>query len=201
MLNTNLKLLVVSTLNIRNVVTQIAKGNYLSYLDHKAFDSYEAIAIYGSLLTKIQDFDTMVKYLNTYLTVAENWAHCDLLTFDINEDNKQKFLNLAQEYITSPHTFVRRTALIILLQMLKDKSILPLVFKTLNSLKKEDEYYVNMAGGWLLAECYIKHPVETTEFFKNNQANKKLVNKGIQKCRESLRLPQETKDALLVYKK
>ena len=171
-LNTKMELLVIPTPTIKKIVAQIGRGNYISFLDLKIFNNYESVVIYGSLLCKIKDFLQLKYYLDVYLTVAENWAHCDILSFDINSNNKTNFINLANEYITSPYTFTRRVALIILMHMVKDKSVLPIIFKTLNSLNSEEEYYVNMAGAWLLCECFIQHREETINFFKENSANK-----------------------------
>jgi 3-methyladenine DNA glycosylase AlkD len=85
--------------------------------------------------------------------------------------------------------------------MVNDKTILPIIYQSLKQLSHENEYYVIMMAGWLLSECIIKYKDESLEFLNNTKdLNKKVVNKGIQKCRESRRLTQEEKDQLLAYK-
>lgn len=200
-LNTNKPVLAIATPVIKNIVNEIAKGNFVSYLNLQNFENYESTIIYGLLLTKIEDFHLMLKYLNIYLNYIDSWAHCDTLKFNINANNKHNFINLAKELLISNQTFTKRTGLIILLSLVKDAKVLPIIFEELNKLEHEKEYYVNMAGGWLLCECFIKHRNETLEFFKSNTANKYLVNKAIQKCRDSFRVSVEDKNSLIKYKK
>ena len=86
------------------------------------------------------------------------------------------------------------------LQLILDIKYLDYCFEVLSKFEKEDEYYVIMMGGWLLSECIIRYREESLANLKNYKLNPKFVNKGIQKCRESLRLTQEEKDNLLIYK-
>ena len=201
-LNTKLELLVIPTKTMGEIVKEIAKGNFKSYLDLEIFGSYEEIALYGILLTKIISFEEMLPYLTRYLNVMENWAHCDLLSLPIKPENQDKFLQLSSLYAKDSRLFVRRLSLMILYQMLQYETILPVVFEHLLELKTENEYYVIMMAGWLLSECIIKYQDSTLHFMKTHpELNAKIVNKGIQKCRESRRLTQETKDMLLTYKR
>lgn len=201
-LNTKLNLLCVPTRVIHRMVNDIMKGNYLSFLELEIFDNYESIAIYGMIVSKIRDFDIMVIFLSKYLNVMENWAHCDLLSFTITEESKDKFLLLSHKYVTDQRVFVRRLSLMILFQMVKDHTVLPIIFGTLLNLDKEDAYYVIMMAGWLLSECIICYQKQTLSYLINHdELNRKIVNKGIQKCRESRRLNQEEKDFLLQYKR
>lgn len=200
-LNTKLELLSIPTKTLYNIVVEIYKGDYQSFLALEIFDNYESIVIYGKLLCKIKDFNEMIDYLNTYTHVMENWAHVDLLSFNINKQNKDQFLALSNHYLSDDRTFVRRLGLMILFQMVKDKTILPIIYQSLKHLSHENEYYVIMMAGWLLSECIIKYKDESLEFLNNTKdLNKKVVNKGIQKCRESRRLTQDEKDQLLAYK-
>ena len=201
-LNTKLELLSIPTKTIYYIVNEIFKGDFLSFLDLEIFDNYESIAIYGKLLCKIEVFEEMMFYLNKYLLVMENWAHVDLLSFDINDKNKEQFLSLSKEYLKDSKTFVRRLGLMILFQIIKDESVLPIIYQSLKELEQENEYYVIMMAGWLLSECIIKYREQTLRYIDDNpHINKKIVNKGIQKCRESRRLTQIEKDELLPYKR
>lgn len=200
-LNTKLPLLVIPTKTMYDIVDQLYLGNYQSYLALELFDCYETIAIYGKLMTKIASFDQMLPYLRRYLDVMENWAHCDLLSFPIDSKNQSKYVRIAKDYANDSRTFVRRLSLMIFFQMVKDKTMLPTIFEQLLSLTNEQEYYVIMMAGWLLSECIIQHKDETHSFLNTHpELNKKVRNKGIQKCRESRRLSMEEKDALLSYK-
>ena len=201
-LQTKLELLCIPTKTMYKIADEIYKGNYRGFLDLKIFDSYEEVAIYGKLVSRIRDFDEMVHYLTHYLDVMENWAHCDLLSFNMDGSNKDRFLALSEMYLKDNRTFVRRLGLMILFQMVKDRSVLPIIYDRLKKLENENEYYVIMMAGWLLSECIIQYRDQTLEFLsREKELNKKIVNKGIQKCRESRRMTEIEKDQLLPYKR
>lgn len=201
-LNTESEVLAIPTLTIYTIAKEIMKGNYTSFLDLKIFDHYEAVAINGSIISKIKDFKVMKHYLDDYVQGIDNWAHCDLLSFHGINQNKESFLELSDTYLSSDKVFIRRLGLMILFQMLNDENMLDKVFSALLSLKDEKEYYVIMMGGWLLCEAIIKYPEKSLEFIKESKGlNVKILNKGIQKCRESRRFTQEEKDMLNTYKR
>lgn len=201
-LNTKLELLCLTTQTLDLIAKSIYKGNYISFLDLKIFDTYESIAIYGKLIGMIDDYELMVHYLEIYINQMENWAHVDLLSFKRHFDHKDDLLNLSIKYLDSKEAFIRRLGLMILFQLIKDKTVLPDIYEALMSLKNETNYYVIMMAGWLLSECIIKYQDETLKFIINNSnLNPRIVNKGIQKCRESRRVSQSLKDELLTYKR
>ena len=143
-LNTKMPLLAMPTKTIDQIAKEIFKGDYPSFLDLHIDDYYESIAIQGKLITKIKDFDIMKRYLDRYATVMENWAHVDLLSFDINQNNQTRFIDLAHTYRTSTQPFIRRLSLMILFQMVKDHQVLPIIYNAIEALKDEDEYYENI---------------------------------------------------------
>lgn len=201
-LNTKQEVLCIPTKTIGQIAKSISQGHYQSFLDLKIFDHYEAVAINGKIISSIKDFHQMKHYLDDYIHVMENWAHCDLLSFHINKNNKEQFLELSNQYLKSDHVFIRRLGLLILFQMVKDESVLDIIYKSLLSLKAEKEYYVIMMAGWLLCEAIIKYKKQTFDFINRSQdLNVKILNKGIQKCRESRRFTQEEKIELNTYKR
>ena len=199
--NTKLPCIAVPSKTIADIVKQIAKGNFLSFVDLWIWENFSNTTIIGSLICKIKDFKLMKQYLINYLNRIDNWASCDTLKFKINEENKSLFFNLSQELIASKKTFLKRAGLIILFKFVDDNSFIDKIFSALNSLTNETEYYVNMAGAWLLAECFTKQRNKTLEFLSNNQTNDFVINKGIQKCRDSFRVSDADKEMLKKFKR
>lgn len=199
-LKTNMNVLALDTKTIKNISKEIYKGNYLSFLDFMMWDYYENTAINGSLISKIKDFDVMRKYLDMYSEKADNWATCDLLSFDI-KDNEDKYMNLLNTYIKSDKPFVRRIGMVILFNYVKDDKYISTIFDILNKFENEEHYYVNMINSWLVCECFIRDRDKTIKFLENNKLNKFTINKAIQKCRDSFRVTKEDKEMLLKYKR
>ena len=69
------------------------------------------------------------------------------------------------------------------------------IYKIIDNIKNE-EYYVEMAIAWLVAEMYIKFPKETMKYLKNCKLNNFTYNKALQKARESYRVSDEEKEIL-----
>ena len=58
-----------------------------------------------------------------------------------------------------------------------------------------------MASAWLLSMIYIKYPQDTIVFLENSKQDKILINKAIQKIRESLQVDKEAKEMLKQYRR
>ena len=198
-LNTKMNLFAVPTPALKKVAKEIAKGDAVSCLELNLFECYETTILYGNLLCTLS-LQQLKPYLTNYLAVADSWAHCDTLGFSAILKEKEGFLRLSQSLLASKNLWERRVALIILLQLCKQETVLPQIFVTLNALQNETEYYVNMAGAWLLCECFVQHKDKTMQFLQNNTTNKFIINKGIQKCRDSFRVTPQDKAILLQFK-
>lgn len=199
-IQTKQPVLAILSPTIKDIVRQILKGNFLSFLDLNIYSTYEANIINGYLICKIKDFDLQKNYLDNYLLHADCWACCDLLKFNI-KNNEERYFNLAKEYISSKETFVRRTGVIILFNYIDNDEYISQIFKILNTFTFEQEYYVNMALAWLLCECFIKRRELTYDFLESHELSTFVINKAIQKCRDSYRVSHEDKENLLKYKK
>ncbi len=199
-LKTPSPVLALTTKDMIEIAGEIMKGNFKSFLDLGIFDYYEAIALYGMIISRMKSIDDFLYYLTIYLDKMDCWAHVDLLKMPLLDKHSELYLSLSKQYCFDHRIMVRRLSLFILFQYVKDKGFLPYILESLLDFHDEQEYYVVMMAGWLLSECIILHRDETLKFLENNKLNKKIQNKGIQKCRESKRLSTEEKDYLQKYK-
>ena len=197
---TKYPLLAIKTPVVKDIAKEISRGNFESFLNYMPHNFYDSLAVNGFLIPKIKDFSAMKNMLDKYSDLVDCWAGCDLLKFNV-KNNEENFLNLASDYIKSPKTFVRRIGVIILFNFTKSQQYLDMVFKLIKSLKQEQEYYVNMAVAWLVAELMIHNRNKTLEFLKTEPLNDFTINKAVQKCRDSFRVGDGDKQMLLKYKK
>ncbi|MEA5061082.1 MAG: DNA alkylation repair protein [Erysipelotrichaceae bacterium] len=198
--NTSLPCIAVPSPDVKKITKEIHKGNYLSFIDLWIWDNFTDTAIIGGLICLIKDFDLMKKYLLKFVHKADCWATVDLLKFNIKDNNKKQYLELAKELIKDNHPFTRRAGVTILFKMVDDDLYINEIFKIMNSFYNEDEYYVNMVVAWLFAECFTKQRQKTLEFLNTHRLNKFTINKGISKCRDSFRVSKEDKEMLLKYR-
>lgn len=199
-INTKMEVLAIKSPELNKISREIRKGNFLSFLDLALNDYYENTVINGNLIVHIKDFDVMKQYLDRYSKTVDNWAGCDLLKFNIKK-NEERFFQLAEEYINSELTFVRRIGIIVLFKFIEYDSYVDRIYEILNKFFDEKEYYVNMANAWLLCELFIKRREKTVDFFKNNRLNSFTINKAISKCRDSFRVSDEDKKFLLNFRR
>lgn len=197
---TKLPCLAIKAPEVTKMVNQIAKGNFLSFVDNWKIEFHQNVIIIGSLICKIKDFDLLKQYLDIYATKCDNWAATDTLKFKITDKNEKQFFDLAKEYVTSDLPFKRRIGIIILFKFITPKYI-DQIFSILNGFKNEQDYYVNMANAWLLCECFIKERQKTLLYLCNNNLNDFTINKAISKCRDSFRVTENDKEMLLKFKK
>jgi len=198
-LNTDMPVLALKTPMIKDILKEISKGNYFSFLDLNLNKYYENSAINGFLIAQIKDFKTMVKYLDIYISEIDNWALCDLLSFNIKNREKE-FYDLALKYVENDKPFIKRVGLNILFQLIDNDEYIDNIFSVMNGFYEEEHYYVNMMNAWLFCECFIKRREKTINFLQNHKLNKFTINKGISKCRDSYRVSKEDKEMLIQYR-
>ena len=200
-INTQMPCIAVDAKLVAAMVKEIAKGNFMEFLDLQLWDNFTNTSINGSLICEIKDFEVMVSRLKDYASKIDNWASCDLLKFKIKQNNKADYFALSQELIASEKPFVRRLGITILFKMVDDDNYIQRIFDIMNMFENETEYYVNMVIAWLFAECFIKQREKTLVFLNLHKLNKFTINKGVQKCRDSFRVSAEDKEMLLMYKR
>ncbi len=200
-INTKMPLLAIPTPELKMIAKEISKGNFLSFLNLNLNNYYESQLINGLLICKIKDFNLMSKMLHDYAKNVDNWASCDCLKFNISKTNQADYFNLSKQMYKNKLPFVRRIGVIIWFKLINTK-YLDEIFSTINKQNSsEQDYYVNMATSWFIAECFIKNRTATLQFLKNNKLNKFTINKAISKCHDSFRVSSEDKIMLNNYKK
>lgn len=197
---TTLPVLGINNPTLKNIAKDIYKNDFLNFLDLMIWDYYENTIINGYLINKIKDFNTFKHYLDIYSKKIDNWASCDVLKFNV-KNNEENFFNLSLEYSQSNLPFVRRIGMYILFDFIKIDNYINKIFHQLDTFTYEEHYYVNMMNAWLLCECFIKQRDLTLKYLNNHKLNTFTINKAIQKCRESYRVNKEDKELLLKYKK
>ena len=85
-----------------------------------------------------------------------------------------------------------RYGLVMLLHYYVDEQYLPVIFKSVEELEKND-YYVMMGAAWLIAEVIVKYYEEGVRFLKKGSLPNITHNKAIQKACESFRVKAEEK--------
>ena len=195
--NTNMEVLGIPIPRLREISKQIAKGNYLNFLDNKNNKYYENTIINVCLINLIKDFEIKKHYLNELY--IDNWSTCDTLTFKV-KGQEEKYWKLSQVYLKSKDVFTRRVGIRILFSYKNNIEYQDKIYDVIDKFYNEEEYYVNMAIAWLVCELMIYNREKTLKYLEHHNLNKFTINKAISKCRDSYRISKEDKELLLKYK-
>ena len=198
-INTKLPCIAVPSEKVKEIVKTIEKGNYVSFIDLWPWDNATMTFVVGGLISKIKDFDLQCKYLTHYSMIADNWATIDTIKPKITDKNRLDYVSFAKECVKSEYIFTRRLGLILLLKCVNDDCIDD-ILQVIVSMYNENEYYVNMACAWLVAECFTKCRDRSIVLFENRNLNKFVNNKAISKCHDSYRVSEQDKQLLKRYR-
>ena len=194
--NTQMEVLGIDLPTCKEIAKNIHEGDYTSFLDLNDFKYYENTIVSAFLINYIKDVAEKEEYINSLY--MDNWATVDTLKYKIKNQEKE-FLDLSKKYIKSRETFKRRVGVRILFSYTGTEYV-DEVFKIIDTLYKEKEYYVNMAVAWLCCELMIKNREEFLKYLKHHRLNDFTINKAISKCRDSFRVSDKDKEMLLKYK-
>ena len=188
--NTNMEVLGIPIPKLREISKQIAKGNYMSFLDNKNNKYYENTIVSVCLINLIKDFEIKKHYLNELY--IDNWSTCDTLTFKV-KGQEEKFWKLSQEYLKSKDVFTRRVGVRILFSYKNNTEYVDKIFETIDKFYNEEEYYVNMMIAWYFATALAKQYKAILPYLEEQKLDTWTHNKAIQKSVESYRITPEQK--------
>ena len=172
------------------------KTDFLNTLPHKY---YEEDNLHAFLIEQINDFDECISALDNFLLFIDNWATCDMMAPKVLRENPDFLYEKIQEWTKSKHTYTVRFAVVTLMKIFMDER---LDKKHLNLLLniKSNEYYINMAIAWYLATALSSRWEMVIPYIENQEFNKWVHNKAIQKSIESYRITKEQKEYLKTLK-
>ena len=123
-----------------------------------------------------------------------DWWHTDQVISYVADLDFDIALSYAREYVQSPDPFIRRWGYVMFISRLckgHAQQLLPLV-------KDDEQYYVQMAESWLVAQLAIEEPEAVYNWFWNNTLKYNINGKAIQKICDSFRISDQWKEE---YKK
>ncbi len=189
---------------LREFGKEIAHGNVRSYLKISSPDLYEERMLRGIVtgLVKTRDFDEFVKLCDNFAEEVNNWAICDCFCAGLKQVKKYKpeFFDYIQKYLDSGNEWKIRVALVVMLDYYLDDEYIDEVLKRCDKVENK-AYYVSMAQAWLVATAIVKCREKTMAYLLDNSLDDVTFNKAIQKCIESRRIDDDTKNYLRSLKR
>ncbi|MDY0345103.1 MAG: DNA alkylation repair protein [Bacilli bacterium] len=155
-------------------------------------------------LKRINNYNQQLLFIERHFEYLQDWWHVDILTQLLLKDPGFEYVyRKAKEYVLSDMLFVRRWGYVIFLTGFQKE---PEHTKAIIQLMHDDnEYYVQMAEAWLLADLAIYNPNEVFDYIKLKNLNYNIIGKAIQKICDSFRISEDykkrVKELRALYKK
>jgi 3-methyladenine DNA glycosylase AlkD len=195
----------ISVPELKKLARKIAKNEYKQFLDRNTFETYELKLLHAFVLGYAKDDITLLlEYFERFIVQVDDWAVNDSLcqSFKIARKHQQIVWDYLMQHKNTKKEFESRIISVMLLShYLNDKYIFK-VIRVLDSLNA-DKYYAQMGIAWALATVMGKYPKLCFEYLKSDDCNlnKSTYNKTIQKIKESFRVSEETKKAVINLKR
>lgn len=191
------ELLGIRVPTLRKMAKEISKGDWETFLELGEDKYLEEVLIQGLVIAWIKEESVFDQYFYKYIKKIDNWEINDIFSnsLKIMKKNPAKYFNICEKLTKEREEFTIRIGLTCILNHFVLEKYLLRIYEILDNLESKF-YYVNMAAGWLLCECYIKYPQKTKEYLKVSKLNKDAFNKGIQKMLDSYRVSKIEKEEL-----
>lgn len=163
------------------------EDNFLTFPDEYYEITFLKCALVGAL--KYEDF---IARVDKVVPLLDNWAVCDTFDAPCVKKHREEFLPFIEKYLHSDQEFTVRYGLVMLLHDYVEEQYLPLIFRSVKELEKND-YYVTMGAAWLIAEVLVKYYDAGVRFLREGSLPKETHNKAIRKACESFRISSEEK--------
>ncbi len=133
-----------------------------------------------------------LQFIEDHFELLRDWWHVDQLTQFVKKPLDYDYaFNKAKEYIYSDLTFARRWGYVLFLAGLqKDRAHTK---EILSLMKDDEEYYVQMAQAWLIADLGVYNIEEVKTFLANTSLKYSITGKAVGKLCDSYRISDEDK--------
>ncbi len=131
-------------------------------------------------------------FIEAHFDKLQDWWHVDQLSQFVDKTLTFDYAyEKAKDYIQSEMPFVRRWGYVLFMPTLvKDPAVADRLFVL---FRDDEEYYVQMAEGWLLSYLGIYAPEKTLAYLEGCPLHYNIAGKAIQKICDSFRVSNEWK--------
>ncbi len=182
---------------LRKLAKNIAKNDYQIFLNQNDDEFLELTMLEGMIIGEIEkDFDCVLNLVENFIPKINCWSVCDSFcsSLKIIKKNQAKTKLFLEKYFNSNKEYEIRFAYVILLDYFIEQDYSYVMDKI--SKFNHEAYYSKMAAAWCLSICLIKNFSRCIEDIQNLKIHPWVLNKGITKAIESLRLSKKQKEEL-----
>ena len=149
---------------------------------------YEENNLHALLLMREKSFETLMPWLERFLTRIDNWATCDLLKPVCFAKNREKLLPCVTRWLGDAHPYTVRFAIEMLMTHYLREDFSP-EYPAWVAAVESDHYYIRMMQAWYFATALAFRYEEILPYLTEDRLSPWVRQKTIQKAVESFRVP------------
>lgn len=186
--------------DLRALAKKLAQKGAEDFLSREKRSLEEKMVHGFTLCYRKRSFGEFTEDLRAFTGMIDNWAVCDCVaaTCKAVGKNAEAYLPEIERMLKDERPFVRRFALVLLLDYYVQERYADFIFAACEGVKR-GEYYVDMAIAWLLSVCYVKMNDATKRYLKNCSLEEDLLKKTARKITESRRASETDKQNIRKY--
>jgi len=180
---------------LRKIAKNIAKEDWQNYLTADSVEFFEEVMLQGMIIGYVKtNIEERLSYVASFVPKIENWSVCDSFCTGLKftKENQEQVWVFLQPYFSSHKEYEVRFGVVMLLNYFIDHQYIESVLNIINDIKHEG-YYVKMAVAWAISICYVKDPLVTMNYLRNNSLDDFTYHKALQKITESNRVEKDAK--------
>ena len=183
----------VRTPVLRDLAKRVASSDdvnaFLSDLPHENFEENQ---LHAFVLSLLKPFDVCIEQVDRFLPYVDNWATCDQLSLKVFKKSRARLIPYVQKWLSSPHVYVVRFAIKVLMDHFLDEGFDPIYPKWVAAVKSK-EYYIEMMVAWYFATALAKRYDEVLSYFTEGKLAASVHKKAVRKALESFRVTEAHK--------
>ncbi|WP_434311231.1 DNA alkylation repair protein [Hominifimenecus sp. rT4P-3] len=186
------KMLGVRLPALRKIAKRLAKEDGMESLKRIGREYFEETMLRGMVIGCVPiSFREKIPAIKDFLPEIANWSVCDSFCAGLKGAAKEPEAawELIQECLADTRTYFRRFALVMEMNYFLDDAHVESVLESTAGVGEED-YYVKMAAGWCLAECYAAAPEKTDGLLRSGRLNPDVFRLALRKIRESHKISE-----------
>ena len=175
---------------LRRIARELSRGDWRAYLDGAADGSFEEILLQGMVIGYAEmDMGERQHRTAAFVPKISNWSVCDSFCAGLKgaATEKEAAWRLVEECLADRRPYYRRFGLVMEMDYFLDGGHMERVLESAVSVGEED-YYVKMAAGWCLAECYAADPEKTDRILRSGRLHPDVLRLAQKKIRESRKI-------------
>lgn len=128
-----------------------------------------------------------------FVPLIDNWSLCDSFCASLKfaREYPEQTWEFLKAFLRSEEEFAVRFGLVMILNYFITDAYADRLFPVFDAVRHEG-YYVKMANAWAISICYVRYPVRTEAYLKQNRLDDFTFQKALQKIVESRCISEET---------